>query len=313
MVRLSIIIPAIGEVSQFEDTLASVLSNRPDDSEIIVPHAEAYDDPYGLSDEVNFLSATKRTDPSKLVAAGIDESNGRIVHLLMPGCEVTDRWCEGAISLLEDPGVGCVSIPVRVENQRGQQTIFGIRRGLGGARIEVRAEGESGAAEAREKSIGPSILAAFYQRAAINAVRGWPSGLSLASADLDVALSLNEAGFYNSLAEKKIISTRAAQPGRPSAYSKSRDAERLFWRHKHSAASALVRPLGAALSCVTAGNPLQIAGALLGKLASPLDFASAKAHRQFVAATRLQQRGSVGAVERVVDDPADETPQRRAA
>ena len=66
MTRLSIIIPVLGHSTRLDDTLVSVLENRPANCEIIVVHTEPYDDPYDLAGEVRFLEA--RAGPSAAIA-----------------------------------------------------------------------------------------------------------------------------------------------------------------------------------------------------------------------------------------------------
>ena len=60
MTRLSIIIPVLGNPTRLDDTLVSVLENRPANCEIIVVHTRPYDDPYELSGEVRFLKARRK-------------------------------------------------------------------------------------------------------------------------------------------------------------------------------------------------------------------------------------------------------------
>jgi len=55
--RLSIVIPVLGDPRKLDDTLVSVLENRPAHCEILVVHNEPYDDPYQLSNEVCFIEA----------------------------------------------------------------------------------------------------------------------------------------------------------------------------------------------------------------------------------------------------------------
>jgi len=55
--QLSIVIPATGTQEQLDQTLVSVLENRPSDCEVIVPHAFDYKDPYDLHDEVTFVGS----------------------------------------------------------------------------------------------------------------------------------------------------------------------------------------------------------------------------------------------------------------
>jgi len=55
--RLAVVIPFEGNTKALEDTLVSVLENRPDDSEVLVVLGKPYQDPYALGDEVEFVAA----------------------------------------------------------------------------------------------------------------------------------------------------------------------------------------------------------------------------------------------------------------
>ena len=55
MQRLSIIVPLMGNLQRFEETLVSVLENRPERSEVVVVTNRPYDDPYALRGEVAFV------------------------------------------------------------------------------------------------------------------------------------------------------------------------------------------------------------------------------------------------------------------
>ena len=57
MARLSIVIPVLRQLDRLEDTLISVLENRPADCQIVVVLNEPYNDPYQLSGEVCFIQA----------------------------------------------------------------------------------------------------------------------------------------------------------------------------------------------------------------------------------------------------------------
>ena len=57
MPRLSIVIPVLGDPQQLDDTLLSVLENRPARCEIVVVHNRPYHDPYHLCEEVRFIQA----------------------------------------------------------------------------------------------------------------------------------------------------------------------------------------------------------------------------------------------------------------
>jgi cellulose synthase/poly-beta-1,6-N-acetylglucosamine synthase-like glycosyltransferase len=55
--RLSIIIPAPGDETTLEETLVSVLENRPENSEIVVVLGFGYHDPWSVGEEVRFIQA----------------------------------------------------------------------------------------------------------------------------------------------------------------------------------------------------------------------------------------------------------------
>ncbi len=77
MPRLSIVIPVVGDPRHLDDTLVSVLQNRPDDCEILVVHNRPYDDPYELSDEVRFVEARRGSRLVDCLNVGIAASRAR--------------------------------------------------------------------------------------------------------------------------------------------------------------------------------------------------------------------------------------------
>ena len=84
-VPLSIVIPAIGDTAALEDTLVSVLENRPDDCEVVVPLGCPYDDPWGIRDEVRFVQAPVGSGLVTCTNLGIASSAGSVVHVLAAG------------------------------------------------------------------------------------------------------------------------------------------------------------------------------------------------------------------------------------
>ena len=97
VVQLSIVIPMSQCMEAFEATLASVLRNRPEHSEILVVSSGDYDDPYALSDEVSFLATPPGTGLLTLINTGLRYAQGEIIHLLLCGAEVEEGWTESAL------------------------------------------------------------------------------------------------------------------------------------------------------------------------------------------------------------------------
>ena len=69
--RLSIVIPVLRQLDRLEDTLISVLENRPPDCQIVVVLNEPYNDPYALSGEVCFIQAAAGSSFADVLNLGI--------------------------------------------------------------------------------------------------------------------------------------------------------------------------------------------------------------------------------------------------
>ena len=287
MVRLSIIITAGRDTSALEDTLVSVLTHRPADCEILVAHAGTYDDPYGMGDEIRLLESAGATH-EKLVAEAIDAAGGEIIHLLAPGCEVKDHWCDAAISKFDSPGVGSVA-PVLVSGAKPESYLQGVATGFAGRR-GIHASGERAMEHAAKKVIGPTMLAAFYRATALDEIGGWPREMSSEIADIDVALSLQELGFESAVAADCLISLGSAKPPQAGVFRRSVDQEQLFWRHENSYLGRALRPFAAAAQCLVAGMPWSIVAACCGKLIAQGRKPAAQAHRELIIAA-LEHEG----------------------
>ena len=83
--RLSIVIPAVTGAEALEETLLSVLENRPESCEVIVALACEYDDPWNLRDEVTFVRAPEAASTIGCVNLGISSAAGEVIHVLSAG------------------------------------------------------------------------------------------------------------------------------------------------------------------------------------------------------------------------------------
>ena len=99
--RLSIVIPA-ADVATLEDTLVSVLENRPADSEIIAALAVPYGDPWNIADEVRFVRAPAGTGIAACANLGVALSRGDVVHVLAAGWRATEGWADRALARFDD-------------------------------------------------------------------------------------------------------------------------------------------------------------------------------------------------------------------
>ncbi|MFZ5828636.1 MAG: glycosyltransferase family 2 protein [Planctomycetota bacterium] len=228
MPRLSIIIPVLGDCAPLEDTLVSVLANRPESCEVIVALRQPYADPYNIKDEVIFALASPRASLAGVINAGIALARAPILHTLACGLEVTPGWTEEALAAFAEDAVGAVA-PLVLEPEPSQRIAFaGFRYTAGGAwkavgRSRRIDRGLCGSAHA-----APDASAAFYRTAALEAVGGFDESLG-AMCGADAALKLRQVGFRSALAAESKVRRAVALP-LDSEMARGCTAETLFWR-----------------------------------------------------------------------------------
>ncbi len=106
--RLSIVVPHLGNDARFEDSLVSVLENRPADAEVCVVHDGRYDDPFELGDEVRFITSPGPSLP-EMIAAAADRVFGRFVHVIADGVRASEGWADAGLELFEHEDAGVVA------------------------------------------------------------------------------------------------------------------------------------------------------------------------------------------------------------
>ena len=156
MVHLSIVVPVTGPQSQLDETLVSILENRPNDCEVILVHPESYVDPYDLGDEVRFV-VTPSAALLSMVNAGFAASRGELIHLLCPGGIATAGWCEPACDMFRDNRNVATLAPQL--NVRGKRIIRGIAYDPAYGKKLVRKRSAF--------PLMPTRLAGFYQSSAL--------------------------------------------------------------------------------------------------------------------------------------------------
>lgn len=238
--RLSIVIPCLGGAAEFDDTLVSVLQNRPARCEVLVVHTQPYDDPYGLQDEVQFIRVSGRPTLVQLANTGLEAARGDVVHLL--GCRLTtnEGWAEAALEHFQDSGVAAVS-PLIVDAVHGQIATAGVNYSLGGSRQLVGRgiEMKNTRRVSHLQAAGPTLDAGFYRREVLLALGGWQEALG-ETADADLAQSLAALEQKTVVATDCVLHERTPAP-RLGGFSHGRALERLFWRQ------AAVRQKGLAI------------------------------------------------------------------
>jgi hypothetical protein len=182
--RLSILIPWWNDASSFEDTLISILENRPSDAEILVVHDQRYDDPYCLREEVRFVQCAAQS-MLELVNTGFHRSEGDVVHIVQPGVMVRAGWTDSALALFESESIGSVA-PCVVDSRGGIES--GWRFGSGGNLRRV------GKTHGLASCTSPQESAGFYLRQPVLDLGGFDLD-TLALSELQLGISLGMLGF----------------------------------------------------------------------------------------------------------------------
>ena len=242
MPRLSVVIPAVGSIESLESTLVSVLENRPDDCEILVVLNQEYQDPYSLSGEVRFIEAERGASYIQCANRGVVDSAAPFIHLLASGCEVTEGWADAALAPFVDRRVAMVSPTVYDRLRPERMLALGVGYSLGGGRRLVTQKSRDKFAPA---ILGPTSLAGFFRRTAIESAAQFCESLGNL-ADVDLALSLQAAGWKAISQRQSRVFAGASVPFEETGFRRALCAERLFWRNVGRigrAASLAMHPL----------------------------------------------------------------------
>ena len=243
-----------------------MLENRPENSEVIVVHRGAYDDPYELRREVLLVEHDTDATLSELLNRGLEVAGGEVLHLLACGATVAEGWAEHARSLLaDDLRLGSVT-PLLTDVQRPERLVnTGVAFGATGGR-QVVGRGRRTDRPATH-AWGPSLSAGFYRLGAVRDVGGFADRLG-DLVDVDVAASLRTAGYKTQVDRQTSIAMDASVQPEDSPEPRAvriGQAERMYRRHasqlgwstkfSHTAVAAgggLFDLVTGKVSCVTA-------------------------------------------------------------
>jgi hypothetical protein len=291
--RLSIVIPCRKFNQHVEDTLVSVLENRPPHCDVIVPTAGKYDDPYRLADEVTFVEADSQATPTQLINCGFSEARASIVHLLHPGMRAVEGWTDGIHAHFSQPDVAAVS-PVVVNHVADSRSLWlgigywscGVRRVLGrGTHLAERRL-------ARIHVLGPSFAAGFYRHDAVSAVGYFDQRMEPACADIDLALALRALGLRTVIDAGCRVLARELDVRPRATFQTARHLERIYRRYMPASWSQRLLHLAVATAELVQNLPHPRAVApLCGRLIARLESGvrERQARRLEEAATRLAQ------------------------
>lgn len=231
MYKLSIIIPVLGSPDQLESSLVSVLQNRPEGAEVIVVLNRPYDDPYELAGEVRFLQARRRAGLIECLDLAIGESQAPIVHFVACGVEAVEGWADSPLRHLRDPHVAAVT-PLLLTSEEPRQIIAAGAGYSRGGRVRLVGQGrpEGSLGPWTRQVIGPSLLAGFYRKQALQVLGGFDSSVGRV-ADADLALRLRASGQRVVLDPQSKMHVTQEHRSAARGFRYGLHAERLFLRH----------------------------------------------------------------------------------
>lgn len=199
MNTLSIVIPATGSQAEIEDTLLSILENRPPHCEILVVHDKSYTDPYDLSDEVRFVefdvprTIAKLARPIAYLNEGFTHCRGDIVHTLIPGFSVDEDWCGPALELFEDSNVGSVAPRIVAGKKR-----FAVK----GVGYHSR-RGKQIIRNNKQPIVAPLFGTGFFRASCLRFMRGFEVRFG-PYADVELGLRLNAAKYQSATCGSRV-------------------------------------------------------------------------------------------------------------
>ena len=272
--RLSVVVPAI-EVPALEETLVSVLENRPDASEVIVAVGMPYADPWNIGEEeVSFVAAAEGSGLVGCVTAGVAAATGDVIHVLAAGWKATPGWTEAAMHHFERAGVAAV-VPLAVAEADHEQPVSaGVRRTAGGRSVTVVPRRVRDGVATGALPSAPMLEAGFWRAELLREI-GFSSacGDALAAADMAAALSASRADVVLE-PESRVVSGPVRKRRTP--FMAGFHAERLFWRSLacESMIPAILAHAGEVMRHAAATAPLGTLGMLAGRLAAAVQIGS---------------------------------------
>jgi hypothetical protein len=224
--QLSIVLPVLGRPGQMEDSLVSVLENRPEGCEVLVVLNQPYDDPYELAGEVQFLEVPRGAGLSEAINRGVEASRAPIVHVVPCGVLAREGWCEAALERFGDPQIAAVNpLLLDAANRRRLVSAGAAYQRWG----RVRRFRKTGPAKPRRDVVAdPDFAAAFYRKSALEQVGLFSRRFGPRMSTVAVQLALQDAGFHCAL--ETSCRMLAKGKGTESALARGWSSERLFWR-----------------------------------------------------------------------------------
>jgi hypothetical protein len=244
MPRLSIVIPALAaDGVGFEDTLAAVLRNQPDSSEIIAVHDGGYQDAHDLrSVGVRLVQVAGAVSTSELFVAALSHCRADLIHCLRAGSSVDEGWADEALAAFADRRVAAATPLIVAEANPSRLVAAGVACSRGfRPRLVGRGLRLGSPLPPGLDPLGPTLWAAFYRLAPLRAAIRSMLVIPQRHFDLEVALCLRELELENRVVSTSIVSLEHPEElFREYTRVGGRDSQQMLWRHFAGSRSAAV-------------------------------------------------------------------------
>jgi len=276
--RLSIILPVLGNPVEMEDSLVSVLENRPPDCEVLVVLNQPYADPYDLRSEVCFIEAPRGTRWIDSINLGIAVSRAPIVHLITCGVTANEGWCDAALDHFHDPAVAAVT-PWIIDRENPRRVVAaGASYHPSGRVRRLRPRRPQPLPAPSDALVDPDLPVAFYRKTALDLVGRFSARMGDRLAAVDLGMTLRQQGL-RCLVEPRcqMHAGRQQRAVTEAALLRGWAAERLFWRWLPSGRLLSSVPLHALVlagemvqTLIRPSNVAVLAGRVAGGLAAQM-------------------------------------------
>ncbi len=203
--RLSIIVPYCRDEAAFETTLVSVLENRPNQCEVLVPHDGSYQDPFDLSDEVKFVVTDEEPSLVGLLDAAVQRAKAPLVHVLAEGLRATEGWTDSACDLFGVRNTGAVAPVVLDLGEREQIVAAGWTTDRKTIYRPITSRSRKLSPQSIQQLVGPYLCASFWRRDCLSACLEAGIGHGVEAAQLAIGYALQACGIECRTAETSYL------------------------------------------------------------------------------------------------------------
>jgi len=236
-VRLSIVIPSRTQAGLLADCLDSVRRHAPAGAEVLVVDDGSRDNLVSQVAQDHGVRVIRLERSQGFCAAantGLRAAGGDIVEMLNDDTVVESGWADAALACFADERVAAVSPLVldgsgqRIDSAGQCYYLGGVARKRGHGQIFAPARWQPC------RVFGACACSAFYRRAAVLAVGGFPESFVAYFDDVDLAFRLNRAGHHIRFEPGSRVRHRGGAShaaSRRLAEQQSRNEERVFWRN----------------------------------------------------------------------------------